>query len=204
MYYDDIATALLAEVGLSWADVFYTSECGKGLGRYHGVCHIENGHPTIGLSFRKMDVCNLFCLAHECAHVKQKFWNTSIKEYVQEYEAELYALRTMEIFGLQQDFMVIKAKKYVRHHCGKRELLNWPWLSGGPYAWNWNIIEWCGYRPVMGLPDEDWGERHRAVYEQAKRIMGTWDESAQATKKAGSKAAFFRGVGEKRGRYMSA
>ncbi len=109
MEFEKIARAMLAEVGLTFDDVY---ELGRpwlrgppgfefmvGKPRYAGICHPPSRHnPTsrqrhlIGITGPIDSEWLLYILAHECGHVVGGHGVSSRPPYIEEYQAEMYAI----------------------------------------------------------------------------------------------------------------
>lgn len=162
MDYVGIAAAMLAEVGLSFDDVLDTGRpwiMGTGpftqvIARpaYAGSCAYPNrDNPTsrqrclISLTGPIDSDEMLHLLAHECGHAQKPYW-TSVKLYIQEYHAEMYASNAFarHTGRWPHDYIINRGKKYVRKHCWMREQ---SMSEFGRIEWAWEIVEWCGFKP---------------------------------------------------------
>lgn len=167
MNYQKIASALLAEVGLTFDDVY---ELGRpwligppgfawvnGRPEYAGICHPPSTqNPTarqrhlIGLTGPVDSEWMLSILAHECGHVRGDHGMSSRPPYIEEYAAEIYMIEAFQrhLGRDPHDFLIARAKKYVRFHCRMRELS----LGGYPESkgWSGEVLDWCGYQPIYG------------------------------------------------------
>jgi hypothetical protein len=153
MQYQEVAEAILGEVGLRLSDVVRLPRRGRRLQRYRGetyYCHPTREH-IIRATLPVDSVWMLHILAHEVGHFHYRHLLSSVRPYVAEYEAEMYAFSAFERAGVEiPDFHVLSAKKYVRTHCYWREAIVGDVLIGDPYAWNAQVIEWCGFIPKFG------------------------------------------------------
>lgn len=165
-----LASALLAEVGLTFDDVY-------DLGRpwnmgptgfsitvsrpaYSGICHGPAwDNPTarqrhlIGLTGPVDSEWMLYILAHECGHVYFSHHGKSSKIYAQEYQAEVYAIDALSrhLGRAPHDFLITMAKKYIRRHCRERDYDMKGTLDHR--SWEWGILLWCGYTPKFGMKE---------------------------------------------------
>jgi hypothetical protein len=166
-----VATALLAEVGLTFDDVYdlgrdwvrgppgWEFSIGKALHR--GICHYpstDNPHARqralIGITGPVDCELMLHILAHECGHVAQLrsllMMSPSTPLYVREYDAEIYALDALRRH-LGRDpapSIVGGAKSHIRHICRER----YKSLGVDPTkGWRRDIVEWCRFVPRRPL-----------------------------------------------------
>lgn len=163
-----IARAMLAEVGLTFDDVY---DLGRHWGPpppgfvfkakrpiWRGIMLPPNHdnqtarqRPLIGLSGPVDCEKMLSVLAHECGHVHDIRWVwSSIPEYELEYAAELYMIAAFErhLGRLPHPWIVASAKRYVRYHCWRR------YHSVGPEptkGWRREVVDWCGFNPPKPL-----------------------------------------------------
>lgn len=157
-----LAAAVLAEVGLTFDDVY---DIGRpwvrgpvglqfltGKPRYAGIYHrpswdnpTSRQRPLIGLTGPVDSEWMFYILAHECGHVALDHGRfISTPEYVNEFEAERYALATVErhLGRPPHPFFDQVARKHVRGHCWAR----YEWAGPNPTkGWNRMIVEWCGF-----------------------------------------------------------
>ena len=165
--YIDAAARLLAEVGLTFDDVFdlgrpsADERFGLQVGpkwrfALRGVCDYPiPSNPTSRkrclISLTGPVDCDemLMILAHECGHASKRF-SVSVPLYEQEYFAEIYAKAAFErVAGREPAREIIEAgKRYVRNHCKRRfkEMGTHP-----TKGWRRDIIEWCGFKPKVEL-----------------------------------------------------
>lgn len=169
MNYQNIAAAMLADVGLTFDDVVDTGRpwewrtpFGVSVERnsdrkYTGRCLGHNSsNPTsrqrhlIELSGPVDCEFMLFILAHECGHVSHRHCFSSLPVYWQEYQAEIYAIKAFSIHvgRWPHPFFICRAKKYVREHCWNRQYHNPD--SARIRGWNGAVLEWCGFVPQIG------------------------------------------------------
>lgn len=161
------AKSILAEVGLTFDDVY---DLGRpwwrgpegfafivGRPNHRGIYHPANReNPTsrkralIGLTGSVDSEIMLAILAHECAHAKFGHGGSSTPEYVEEYHAEIYALRTiLHYLGRPaHPWIISQCKRNVRRHCWHRFRA----LGAEPTkGWDTSVIEWCGFNPGVKL-----------------------------------------------------
>lgn len=170
--YTAVAAALLRDVGLSFDDVFDLGRSWRRgpvgfetrIGRPHfeGVIYPFNpSNPTsrqrqmIGLTGPVDCDAMVLTLAHECGHAARRHHHRiSTPEYIQEYEAEIYALEKFEeIMGRPaHPYFFDQGKKYVRKHCWSRFRIMGP--SPIVKGWRRDVIEWCEF------PQRLLGEMH--------------------------------------------
>lgn len=163
-----VAANLLAEVGLSFDDVY---DLGRewvrgpvglqfmtGKPAYRGICHRPSqDNPTsrrrhlIGLTGPVDGEWMAAILAHECGHVffdHGRFISTP--DYIQEAQAEMYAHNALakQLGRWPHPFLVESGKKYVRGWCWHR----FRELGADPTkGWRQSVVEWCGFDPGVEL-----------------------------------------------------
>lgn len=160
MDYEKVASALLAEVGLTFDDVLDDGrdwEIGPpgfrtiiGRPAYAGWCKLpirankmSRQRVTIGLTGPVDCEEMLFVLAHECGHALQRHSSTPL--YEDEYDAEMYAIAAFQRhLGRDPHPDTIKrAKQNVRRHCQTR----FAQMGADPTkGWRRDILEWCGFK----------------------------------------------------------
>lgn len=162
-----IAAAVLAEVGLTFDDVY---DLGREWRRgppgfefmtarpaYRGICHPPARHnPTarqrclIGLTGPVDCETMLSILAHECGHVSADVWGSSRPEYIQEADAERYAHEALRrhLGREPHQHIVDRGRKYVRAHCWSRYRIMGP---APTKRWVRTVVESCGFNPPEPL-----------------------------------------------------
>lgn len=160
MEYHQIAEAMLAEVGLTFDDVYDLGrewEYGPpgfrfvvGERMYRGICHMPNRNNPftrqrhfIGITGPIDCEWMLHTLAHECGHVVT-YRGGSTPEYEEEYKAERYAIDAFErlVGRPPHDFFITKGKRYVRMHCWRRFHQMGPDPAKG---WRRDIVDWSEF-----------------------------------------------------------